>query len=135
MQRFMRQKRHLGHISTHFWHGSRPVVIDSSPIHKKMIFVIFYFFRISKIRIAGESSSRRIEIYPRSDWRRTGAGATAQHLEDHHYLVQLYTHGTRHGRENSSPWKYRYTFFVYLGPVLYLSRPGTSQSVAKLNKL
>ena len=27
MQRFMRQKRHLGHISTHFWHGSRPVVI------------------------------------------------------------------------------------------------------------
>ena len=23
----MRQKRHLGYISTHFWHGSRPVVI------------------------------------------------------------------------------------------------------------
>tara|TARA_B100001142_G_scaffold254016_1_gene254882 strand:+ start:203 stop:400 length:198 start_codon:yes stop_codon:yes gene_type:complete len=30
MQRFMRQKRHLGHISTHFWHGSRPVVIEPS---------------------------------------------------------------------------------------------------------
>ena len=26
----MRQKRHLGHISTHFWHGSRPVVIEPS---------------------------------------------------------------------------------------------------------
>ena len=40
--------------------------------------------------MAGKSSSRRIEIYPRSDWRRTGAGATEGHLEDHHYPVQLY---------------------------------------------
>ena len=65
MQRFMRQKRHLGHISTHFWHGSRPVVIgphtkcmtsmtsmtstarvrarSRAPYIRKLFFLIFIF--------------------------------------------------------------------------------------------
>ena len=66
MQRFMRQKRHLGHISTHFWHGSRPVVIgphtkcmtsmtsmtstarvrarSRAPYIRKLFFLIFFIF-------------------------------------------------------------------------------------------
>ena len=61
----MRQKRHLGHISTHFWHGSRPVVIgphtkcmtsmtsmtstarvrarSRAPYIRKLFFLIFIF--------------------------------------------------------------------------------------------
>ena len=65
MQGFMRQKRHLGHISTHFWHGSRPEVIgphtkcmtsmtsmtstarvrarSRAPYIRKLFFLIFIF--------------------------------------------------------------------------------------------
>ena len=71
MQRFMRQKRHLGHISTHFWHGSRPVVIgphtkcmtsmtsmtstarvrarSRAPYIRKLFFLIFIFSKFQSV--------------------------------------------------------------------------------------
>jgi hypothetical protein len=54
MQRFMRQKRHLGHISTHFWHGSRPVVIGP---HTKCMTSMTSMTSTAQVRGAGPLST------------------------------------------------------------------------------
>ena len=109
----MRQKRHLGHISTHFWHGSRPVVIgphtkcmtsmtsmtstarvrarSRAPYIRKLFFLIFIFSKFQSDCWYGLIQGNR--KMP-SEWlgvhASMGGGAKDQCLEGHNHPVQLY---------------------------------------------